>query len=385
VKSRGPGVRTYLLTAMMALAVVSVGITGLLVRAGVDSELTESDTALSAGLQACILRAVVESAIVSGGLALLVALPIALHLARPLRRLNMLARGAARGETGTATAGVGGGREIAELGMTLERLAATLRRQDELRRATTADVTHELRGALAGIVGGIEAVQDGILEPEDGLRRLAVDARRLGVIVDDVERIVEAQRPGLLMRKHPVDLATIVRERVAAHAHRFAAASLELAHAVDPACVDGDPERLGQVLDNLLSNALRYTDSGGRVIVCVRQTEHEAVVEVADSGIGIAQEHLARVFDRFWRVPDARWRAVEGSGVGLAVVRDLVLAHHGRVEVFSRLARGSRFVVRLPLASPQLRDGRVSGARASGPARHARKPDPEVRPHAAHA
>jgi two-component system sensor histidine kinase BaeS len=99
-----------------------------------------------------------------------------------------------------------------------------------------------------------------------------------------------------------------------------------------------------------LTNARRYTDPGGRVRVSLEQTPGETVLAVADTGIGIAPEHLAQVFDRFWRAPDARRRAAEGTGVGLALVRDLVRAHHGRVEVFSSPGCGSRFVVLLPTA-----------------------------------
>jgi two-component system sensor histidine kinase BaeS len=342
-------VRTYLLAAMMALALVSVGITGLMIRAGVAAELRQRESQLTAHLQACILRSVVEAGLVSAGLALLLVLPIVLYMARPLRRLNDLATRIARGETATSAAGVGGAREIGQLGRTLEGLAATLRRQDELRRATTADVTHELRGALGSVIGRIEAVQDGVIDQDVGLRRMADDARRLGRILDDMPRLVEAQRPGLLVRKHRVDLAAVVSDRVAAHAQRFEAASIALEQVIRPTCVDGDPERLAQVVDNLLVNALRYTDPGGRVTVSLAHADRESVIDVTDSGIGIREEHIARVFDRFWRVPDAHERAAEGSGVGLALVRDLVLAHQGRVEVLSRLGSGSRFRVYLPL------------------------------------
>jgi two-component system sensor histidine kinase BaeS len=336
---------------MMALALVSVVVTGLLIHIGVAGELAQSDTRLSAKLQACIFRAVVEAGLVSGAVALLLALPLALRVARPLRRLNQLAARLARGEIATSGFGAGGGRELGQLGTTLDCLAATLRRQDELRRATAADVTHELRGALEGVVGRIEAVQDGVIGRDVGLRRAADDARRLGRILDDLPRLVEAQRPGLLVRKHRVDLAAIVWDRVSAHAQRFEAASIALEHSIRSTEVDGDPERLAQVVDNLLANALRYTDAGGRVTVSLTHAEGESVIEVADSGIGIPQEQLGRVFDRFWRMPIARERAAEGSGVGLAVVRDLVVAHHGHVAVDSGLGTGSRFLVHLPLPS----------------------------------
>ena len=151
------------------------------------------------------------------------------------------------------------------------------------------------------------------------------------------------------MRKRPIDLDTIVLACVAGYADRCRALSIELAHDVAPARVVGDPERLAQVVDNLLSNALRYTDAGGQVEVSLAVRDGEAVVEVADSGIGIEPGQLERIFDRFWRSPEARARTADGSGVGLALVSDLVRVHDGRVAVASEPGRGTRLSVALPL------------------------------------
>ena len=263
----------------------------------------------------------------AGGLALLLALPLALHLARPLRRLNELAARMARGRPVSPRVTIGGGRELGELGTTLERLAASLRRQDETRRATVADITHELRGAVSGVVGRAEAARDGVMDAQVALRQIEEDGRRLGRLVDDVRLLSEAQRPALLIATESVDLAALVRGRLSAFAQRFRLASIALEQRLDAVCVDGDPERLTQVVDNLLLNALRYTEPGGRVTVFVRRAGDEAVFEVTDTGIGISQAHLAHIFDRFWRAPEAGRRSIEGTGVGLAIVRDLVLAH----------------------------------------------------------
>jgi len=140
-------------------------------------------------------------------------------------------------------------------------------------------------------------------------------------------------------------------DRVAARLRATTDASVSdaLERQVRSAPVEGDPERLAQVLDNLFSNAVRYTDPGGRLTVRCGVRRGEAVLEVEDSGIGIAPEHQARVFDRFWRAPGARERTADGSGVGLAVVSELVRAHGGRVELASRPGRGSTFSVLLPL------------------------------------
>ena len=356
MRPRPLGVRVYVLLSMMTVVVVSVGLTGLLTYKDVAAELKHGDPQLGAALRDCIMRAVVEAGLISSVLAIALAVPISLRVARPLRRLNDLADRIMATGVSVPRVAIGGGREIGELGATLERLAASLRRQDEVRRATAADVTHELRGGLGSMVCRVEAVQDGIIDAETGLRDIEEDARRMSRVLDDLHLLVEAQRPAVLVSSEPVDLAAVVSGRVGAYARRFEAASIQLEQSIAPARVDGDPERLAQVVDNLLANALRYTDGGGRVTVAVTRGDDEAVIAVTDSGVGISEAHISHVFDRFWRAPGSDERAAEGSGVGLAVVRDLVVAHHGRVEVESRLGRGSRFSVHLP-AEPHASPG----------------------------
>jgi two-component system, OmpR family, sensor histidine kinase BaeS len=291
-----------------------------------------------------------ESGAFAGLLALLLALAVALRVARPLHRLTEVASRMVAGEIETRATGSGGGREMTKLAQTMDRLAAALRRQDELRRATVSDVSHELRGALVGVFARVEALRHGLVDDEDAvLRQIDSDAHRVHRLVEDVERLAEAQRPGLLVHKRSIDLAAIVRARVAGHADAARRRSIALRQLIAPARVDGDPERLAQVLDNLLSNALRYTDPGGRVLVRLGVRGGEALIEVSDSGIGIAPRHVERIFDRFWRAPEARSRVADGSGVGLALVSALVRAHDGRVEVDSRPGAGSTFRVLLPV------------------------------------
>jgi signal transduction histidine kinase len=282
------------------------------------------------------------------------ALVLSLWMARPLERLTRVARRMEAGNIEARATGSGGGRELAELARTMDRLAASLRRQEERRRATAADVTHELRRALVGVVGRIELLQDGhAYDTAVTLERMAGDARRMHRLVDDVDLLVEAQRPALMVDTRRVDLGAIAGAAAERAEDACRLRGIALRTAIEPVTVEGDPVRLGQVVDNLISNALRYTDEGGRVALSVVVHGAEAVIEVSDTGIGIAPAHLRSVFDRFWRAPGASDRAPSGSGVGLAVVSEIVMAHGGRVEVASREGRGSTFSVLLPLAAPQ--------------------------------
>src|ERR671928_1512781 len=156
-----------------------------------------------------------------------------------------------------------------------------------------------------------------------------------------------------MLERRPIDVGDVVRAAVERHEATCRALSIDLTAAIAPVRVEGDPARLAQVLDNLLSNAVRYTDEGGRVTVRVGRRGAHAAIEVADTGIGIAPEHMARVFDRFWRAGAASERAPDGSGVGLAVVSDIVRAHGGRVEAASRPGGGSTFTVLLARAAPR--------------------------------
>jgi anti-anti-sigma factor len=343
---RPVGARVHLLAAMVILALACVAVSALLFQRAVHAELPGSgDAELADRLDGRLL----EVGGLAGAFAIAVAVLVTRWMAAPLHRLTDVARRMTQGELETRAAGSGGGRELTELGDTLDRLAAALKRQDEVRRATAADVAHELRGALVGVVGRIEAMKDGLVQDQRAtLAAMELDARRLGRLVDDIQLLADAQRPSLLVSKRPVELGEIVEEVLLARLDQFRSRSITVARRTAPAWVEGDPERIAQVLDNLLSNALRYTDPGGRVFVDLTATETEVILEVADSGVGIAPEHVDRIFDRFWRAPGASERAAEGSGVGLALVRDLVRAHHGRIEVDSVRGTGSRFRVILP-------------------------------------
>jgi anti-anti-sigma factor len=332
---------------MVGLALTSAIVSTLLFHWGIQETLSDrASRELDGRLDALLVEAAAVTSIIAG----LVALIVSLSIARPLRRLTNVAGRMTSGDLETRAVGSGGSREAIELAGTLDRLAAALKEQDDKRRATAADLTHELRGSLVGLVGRIALLRDRMAaDPHATLGAMEQDTRRLARLVDDLMPLVEAQRPSLLMRKRPVDLTSLVGELLRDEAHLFLASSIELTSRMLPAWVEGDPQRIAQVVENLLSNALRYTDSGGEVTVRLDVLDTEAVLEVMDSGIGIAPEFAGRIFDRFWRGPGARERAGHGSGVGLALVRDLVNAHGGRIEVESRAGVGSRFRVFLPL------------------------------------
>jgi two-component system sensor histidine kinase BaeS len=277
----------------------------------------------------------------------LLAVPLlASTVVRPIRRLHDAVD---RLRDGTRVP-EDGPREIADLARRFNALSDGLAQEEIARRVMAADVAHELRTPLNNLLLRIEAAQDGVLDDNGrNLEAMHAEGRRLDALIEDVEALAEAERPGVLTQQRPVDMAAVARERVAGHAAAFAEADLELrAELADGAVVDGDPARLAQILDNLLTNALRYTDPGGTVTVAVHGDRDGVTVSVTDTGIGIAAEDLPHVFERFWRADRSRSRATGGSGVGLAVVQRLVAAHGGRIDVRSEPGQGTSFHIRLP-------------------------------------
>jgi signal transduction histidine kinase len=297
-----------------------------------------------------LLRMHLVAGAVSAVIAVLVALYLAVTLSRPLRRIRAGADAMSAGDLDARVPETGDD-EIAAVADALNRLAETLQQEEGLRKESVADLAHELRTPVMGILARVEAAQDGVLKDQEAnLSAVHDEALRLARLLDDLSALAEAERPGLLLDAVPVDLAAIAGTQTSAFAGAFADKGIALSSVLHSAVVDGEPKRLEQIVVNLLSNALRYTDAGGSVRVAVRRDGADALLEVADTGIGIAAADLPRVFTRFWRGEKSRSRDTGGAGIGLSIVKELVQAHGGSVSIQSVPGEGSVFRVELPLA-----------------------------------
>ena len=282
-------------------------------------------------------------------LALGVAAAVSRRITRPLVDLTAAVQRFERGDR-TARAGSGGSPgELGELAHAFDRMADTLVREDSLRRALVADVAHELRTPVTILRAYCEEMVDGVAEPTvERLASLHDEVLRLGTIVDDLETLAAAEAAGLRLERTLVGLDRVAGDAAELLRPWFAAAELQLQLELEPAEVEGDPGRLGQVVTNLLTNALKFTPPGGRVTLAVAPQGELARLSVTDTGPGIPAEEVTRVFDRFWRGSHAT--GVGGSGIGLAVVAELVRAHSGRVDVASTVGQGAVFTVLLARA-----------------------------------
>lgn len=299
-------------------------------------------------LRNALTRTTVIGVAIAAAVALLVGLVVTQAIIRPLRRLTEAVQRLGRGER-SARANLEAPGELGELAAAVDTMAANLEREDELRKALTADVAHELRTPVTILTAHCEAMLDGITEatPEH-IGSLYEEVQRLGRLIEDLETLASAEAAGLRLERGRVELDAVVRTTAELLAPRFEAAEVTIdLHADRGLVVSGDERRLGQVVRNLLTNALAFTGTGGNVDVELAARNGIIQLTVADTGIGIPPDELPHIFERFWR---GRGTRTAGSGIGLAVVDELVRAHGGTVSAESQAGKGARFTVELPRA-----------------------------------
>jgi two-component system OmpR family sensor kinase len=277
----------------------------------------------------------------------------------PLERMGRTAGAIAAGDLSQRVAPADERTEVGRLGLALNRMLGQIETafaertaSEERLRAFLSDASHELRTPLASIRGYAELYRIGAArdpaDQEKAMTRIEAEAQRMGVLVEDLLTLARLDEERELLRED-VDLAGLARD--AGDAARAAAPDREVSlQAGGPAIVEGDPDRLRQVVDNLVRNALTHTPPGTPVELRVAREEHSARLEVRDHGPGLPPGDPAALFERFWRAEAGRERGKAGAGLGLAIVAGIVAAHHGSVEAANAPGGGARFSVRLPLS-----------------------------------
>lgn len=288
-------------------------------------------------------------------LAAVLALGFSWYLARRVQRtVAAVAESTALiadGRYDTRVDGGGIGREFNDLAVAVNRLAAQLKDTEATRRRLLADLAHEMRTPLATIDSHLEAIDDGVRQPDAATMAILHDGTdRLRRLAEDVSAVSHAQEGATSIVPEPTTDRALIAAAVDAIAEAYAAKGVELTVEPTPElALTVDPARMGQVLGNLLTNALRHTPADGTVQVSARASGTAAVIEVLDTGDGIAAEHLLHVFDRFYRADTARDRDHGGSGIGLSIARALVEAHGGTLTAASDgPGLGAVFTVKLP-------------------------------------
>lgn len=243
--------------------------------------------------------------------------------------------------------------ELGELARAFNAMADGLERLEQLRRNMVTDVAHELRTPLSNIRGYLEAMQDEMVNPTpEMIDSLHEEAMVLSQLIEDLQELALAEAGQMVLQPEQIDLPQLVQKIIQALQPRIQEKNLtvETHFPGQLGPVLADYHRLGQVLRNLLGNAIRYTPAGGKISLEAKLREGMVEIHVRDTGLGIAPEHLPYVFERFYRVDHSRARATGGAGLGLAIVKQLVQAQGGEVGVDSQIGQGTTFIFTLPSA-----------------------------------
>jgi signal transduction histidine kinase len=284
-------------------------------------------------------------------LALVLGLLLARTLTLPLRALTRASQGIARGELEQQVK-VTSQDEIGQLARAFNRMSLEVARVNLLRKQMTADIAHDLRTPLTVIAGYIESMRDGVLAPTtERLALIYAEIERLQTMVGDLRMLSQADAGELALNPQSVSPAALLERSATLFQHKAEqqGVTLSVAAPADVPDILVDEARLMQVLDNLLSNALRFTPAGGKIRLAARAEKDRLILTVKDTGSGIAPEELPSIFDRFYRAEKSRHAEAGESGLGLAIVKALVEVHGGRVWAESPPGEGATIFLEFPI------------------------------------
>jgi two-component system sensor histidine kinase BaeS len=295
------------------------------------------------------IQALLIAGLVGASLAALASFLSARAIARPVRRVAEASRALAGGRSPSPVP-VEGSTELAALAASFNEMAEQLARARDAERSFLLSVSHELKTPLTAIRGYSEALGEGAVAADEAAATIRQEARRLERLVRDLLDLARMNRSEFAVHRQPIDLGEIAREAAQRYEQEARAYGVVLeADAAAPAPAEGDPDRVLQIVSNLVENALRSTPPGG----AVRLRAEPGLVAVEDTGLGLPEEDLARAFERFYLYDrHGRGRPL-GSGLGLAIVKELAEAMGGSVAVRSAVGAGTIFVVRLPAPAEQ--------------------------------
>jgi two-component system, OmpR family, sensor kinase len=296
----------------------------------------------------------VIAAVLAGAIGIILGLLISRTIAAPLANLAQAARAFAARDWDRRVP-VGGAEEIAEVAREFNEMADDLQRSETLRRNLIADIAHELRTPLTVLQGNLSAILDGVYPLERGeIATLYDETRLLSRLVDDLRELTLAEAGQSTLNIQSVSIGGILQTAATSFSPAADAQDIRIqVETNEDLVVRADPDRLAQVLGNLMANALRHTPSGGTINIQGKASSREPrflTIAVSDSGEGIAPEELPRVFDRFYRGDRSRSRESGGAGLGLAIAKAWVKMMGGEIGVESENGRGSRFWFTLPIA-----------------------------------
>jgi signal transduction histidine kinase len=309
--------------------------------------------------RAAVTEAMILAALASSVVAVLVSLLVSRQVVAPVREMMLASQRISEGHYNERVQVPGDVSkdeldELSQLALRFNRMAASLEQTEVIRRQLIADVTHELRTPLTAVKGSMEGLIDGVLPADEAtFQQIISEAERLQRLVNDLQELSRVEAGTYELNIHSIRVSDLLTAAEARLGRQFEEKGviLEIAIPNDLPQVLADEDRIGQVLLNLVGNALQYTPPGGKVQVTATVQNSEVYIAVSDSGMGIPAEHLPHLFTRFYRVDKSRSRAGGGSGIGLTIAKYLVEAQGGSIWAQSEGAgRGSTFTFSLPTA-----------------------------------
>jgi signal transduction histidine kinase len=240
-------------------------------------------------------------------------------------------------------------KEISQLTDTINDLAETLETQEKLRKRLTGDVAHELRTPVATLQSHLEAMIDGIWEPSsDRLKSCHEETMRINRMIGDLEKLARYESDNMILDKEEFPLCELIKIMVQNFEKEFIQRNIKIQIQCENIMLFADRDKISQVLVNLISNALKYTNNNGQVTITAADSGDNTTIAVSDTGIGISEEDLPYIFERFYRADKSRNRTTGGSGIGLTIAKAIVEAHKGSISAAGKLNEGTVFTVVLP-------------------------------------
>ncbi|MDP4182738.1 MAG: ATP-binding protein [Bacillota bacterium] len=272
------------------------------------------------------------------------------RLSRPIQKVILTAKNIANGYYSDRINEITGINEIFQLTTEINNLARALEKHETLRKRLTSDVAHELRTPMATLQSHLEAMIDGIWDADNkNLVRCHSETIRLGKLIKGLEELARFEGDSITLTMDNYDICSQMKSVLLDFEAAFKSKNVTVFFHGNPLKIYADMDKIRQVLINLISNAVKYTPEGGKISIDVSSNSKNAKITVKDTGLGISNEDLPFIFERFYRADKSRTRTTGGAGIGLAIVKTIIDAHKGNITVKSELKKGSEFAVTLPL------------------------------------
>ena len=308
--------------------------------------VSESDIEFTKGIN----KSIFYGAIISVISAILLGIFSSKIFSKPILKITEAANDIRKGKLGTKVEISNNIVELNDLSKSINHLSKSLEEQELLRKRLTSDISHELRTPLTVLQSHIEAISDGIWEPtKDKLDICKNEVIRLIKLVEELKNLTDIENHKLNLEIKNYSLSKDLNEIIESFEYQFQEKRIKInTNIKENIQIYGDKDKIRQAIVNLLSNALKFTNIGGTINIDLLENEEQVNIIVEDTGIGIAEQDIPYVFERFYRSDESRNRKTGGTGIGLTITKTLIEAHKGRITVESRKDKGSKFTIMLP-------------------------------------